>query len=932
MTSLLGECLGQYRNLGGPSSHQASHRCHRRVQPQAGIDQGTDSLGEGPLAGGRQFEQGRVSVPETLDCSQLQFRETIDIAKQRRQRHAGSFHDGLRAWRSAGLEHQIQRGVDHCLATSFTSCHSPVASRFGADGGCHRRHCMCPRGATRGVKVTVYMPEYRDRRCPLLYSAGGRGGFLMAEFTAFQGRIGPTVAQSEPCFDEPAHPGEHAPDVVIILLDDTGFAQLGCYGSDIDTPTIDALAAGGLQFTNFHVTPLCSPTRAALLTGRANHAVGMRSVSNFATGFPNQLGHITNHAATVAEVLGDAGYATFAVGKWHLAPLDQCSAAGPFDQWPLGRGFHRFYGFLEGETDQFHPELIADNHPVDPPHRDDAEYHLSEDLVDQALRMVADSVGIRPDRPCLTYLAFGATHAPHQAPAEYMAKYRGRFDEGWDVVRERWFAKQLDRGVVPPHTRLAPHNPGVKPWAELSDVERRLAARLQEAFAAFLDHTDVQIGRFLDGLKRLGRLDNTIVVLLADNGASQEGGPFGVLHEMKFFNFIIETPDQAIDRIDDIGGPQSHTNYPWGWAQCGNTPFRWYKQNTHEGGVHVPMILHWPTGLPARERGSRRDQFVFVADIVPTLYELIGVQAPSVRRGVEQLPVTGASFAALLHDSAAPATNRLQYFENGGSRALVADGWKAVCKHLPGADYDTEPWELYDLVADPSETEDLAQVAPDRLRQLIDLWWVEAQRHGVLPLDDRGVELFATRFRDRSPHPANRRYVYRPPMSPMPGQAGAAIAGRNVDMTARLTLTADDEGALFATGTQNAGLSWFVQRGRLVLDYNAFGDHVVLESHCQIPEGEVEVHLQLRRGEGRRGTATLVIAGDVVGTVDLPLYMRMISSIGHSIGHDHGSPVSPRYEAPFPFTGALHELVIQTSPERFTDVDAALARAETARQ
>ena len=748
----------------------------------------------------------------------------------------------------------------------------------------------------------------------------------------FAGRIGRTVTDSEPSFPEAAHPGEQAPDVLVILLDDTGFAQLGCFGSDIDTPHMDALAAGGLQFTNFHVTPLCSPTRAALLTGRANHAVGMRSVSNFATGFPNQLGHISNHAATVAEVLSDAGYATFALGKWHLAPLDQCSAAGPVDQWPLARGFHRFYGFLEGETDQFHPELIADNHPVEPPHRPDGAYHLSEDLVDQALRMVGDSVGVRPDRPCFTYVAFGATHAPHQAPEAYLAKYRGRFDEGWDVMRERWFANQVERGIVPPHTVLAPHNPGVKPWTDLTENERRLAARLQEAFAAFLDHTDVQIGRLLDGLRRLGRLDNTIVVLLADNGASQEGGPFGVLHEMKFFNFIIETPDEAIDRIDDIGGPNSHTNYPWGWAQCGNTPFRWYKQNTHEGGVHVPMIMHWPAGMAPDQRGTLRHQFAFVADIVPTLYELIGIEPPEVRRGLAQLPVTGHSFASVLADPDAPATNTVQYFENGGSRALVAHGWKAVCKHTAGADYDAETWELYDLTADPSETHDLAEQQPERLAALIDQWWHEAERHGVLPLDDRGVELFATRFRDRSPHPVNRRYVYRPPMSPMPGQAGAAIAGRNVDMTAHVTVDDGDEGVLFASGTQNAGITWFVQHGRLVLDYNAFGDHVVLESDRSLPLGDVTLGLQLRRGEKRRGSATLLVDGVPAGSVDLPLYMRMISSIGHSIGEDHGSAVSPRYEAPFRFTGELHELVIQSSPERFGDVDAADARAQMSRQ
>jgi arylsulfatase len=318
---------------------------------------------------------------------------------------------------------------------------------------------------------------------------------------SFGGRIGRTLADSEAWFGEPPHPGPDAPNVVVVLLDDTGFSQIGCYGSDIDTPNIDALAAGGVQFTNFHVTPLCSPTRASLLTGRSQHAVGMRTLSNFRTGFPNQLGHISDHAATVAEVLGQEGYATFCVGKWHLAPMEQGSAAGPFDQWPLGRGFNRFYGFLEGETDQFHPDLVCDNHHIEPPGRPEDGYHVSEDLVDQLLKMISDSTSVRPDRPFFAYVPFGATHAPHQAPPEYLAKYRGRYDEGWDVVRERWFRRQVDEGVIPPDTRLAPRNPGVEAWDELTDNQRRFAARLQEAFAAFLDHTDDQIGRLVEGLR-----------------------------------------------------------------------------------------------------------------------------------------------------------------------------------------------------------------------------------------------------------------------------------------------------------------------------------------------------------------------------------------------------------------------------------------------
>lgn len=754
----------------------------------------------------------------------------------------------------------------------------------------------------------------------------------MTRPSKFEGRIGRTLADSEAWFDEPPHPADGAPNVVMVLLDDTGFAQLGCYGSDIDTSNIDALSAHGLQFTNFHVTPLCSPTRASLLTGRSQHAVGMRAVSNFRTGFPNQLGHISNHAATVAEVLRGEGYATFCTGKWHLAPMEQCSAAGPFDQWPLARGFDRFYGFLEGETDQFHPDLVCDNHPVDPPNGPEDGYHLSEDIVDQLLRMISDSKGVRPDKPFFAYVPFGATHAPHQAPPQYLAKYRGRYDEGWDAVRQRWFDRQLALGVIPEFTELAPRNPGVEPWDDLSENQRRLNARLQEAFAAFLDHTDDQIGRLVEGLRNLGQLDNTILLVFADNGASQEGGPFGVMHEMKFFNGIFETADTAIARIDDIGGPHSHTNYPWGWAQVGNTPFKWYKQNTHEGGVHVPLILHWPAGIPQAESGTKRTQFVNVSDIVPTIYDLLGITPPATYRGIEQLPVTGHSFRSVLDDPVAPATNTVQYFEMGGSRALVAGSWKAVQKHTPRADYDTETWELYDLSVDPSECHDLAHAHPDKLVELIDLWWAEADRHGVLPLDDRMIELFGARFRDHSPHPADRRYVYRPPMSAIPAQASAAIGGRSFDLTARVTRASGDEGVLFATGTENAGISVFVQDDRLVVDYNAFDDHTVVESSVPVPVGDSVLAARFRRGEGTTGSVEVLVDGVGVGRSDIGLFMRMISSIGASVGYDHGSAVSGRYSSPFAFSGQLHDVVIELVARAAPGTLDAEARTEMSRQ
>ena len=752
--------------------------------------------------------------------------------------------------------------------------------------------------------------------------------------TDFKGTIGRTLADSEPHFEERPHPGDGAPNVVFVLLDDTGFAQFGCYGSDIDTPNIDGLAAGGVQFTNFHVTPVCSPTRASLLTGRSQHAVGMRGLSGWVTGFPHSIGQISNAAATVAEVLRDEGYATLCAGKWHLMPGTAISAAGPFDQWPLGRGFERFYGFLPGETDQFHPELVRDNTHVDPPATPEEGYHISEDLVDQLLLMINDNKGLRPDRPFFAYLPFGATHAPHQAPQDYLDKYRGRYDDGWDVVRQSWFDRQVELGVIDPDTALAPRNPGVQPWDELSDNEQRLAARLQEAFAAFLDHTDDQIGRFVDGLRAMGELDNTILVLLSDNGASQEGGAAGTMHEMKHFQGIKESPDEAIERIDDIGGPSSHTNYPWGWAQCGNSPFRWYKTLTHEGGVHVPMVVHWPAGL-GDAAGTKRNQFAYVADIVPTIYEILGITPPDTYRGIEQMPVTGHSFASVLDDADAPATNTLQYFEFGGNRALIAelDGvwWKAVTRHLPGTDFDTEPWELFDLTADPSECHDLVDTEPDRLAELIDLWWQEAETHGVLPLDERRLELFIPRLNDHSVHRSDRRYTYRPPMTPIPTRTAASLTDSVVDITARVTSAAGDEGALLATGNENSGCSLFVQNQRLVFDYNAFGDHTIIESSIEVPAGDCTLAVHLER-DGSAGWVEVSIDGQACGRETIPLYLVTFTSVGVSVGEDHGSAVSARYSAPFAFIGTLHDVTIQLPDGRDPSHDDATAKREWSRQ
>ncbi len=554
---------------------------------------------------------------------------------------------------------------------------------------------------------------------------------------------------------------------------------------------------------------------------------------------------------------------------------------------------------------------------------------MSEDLVDKAIEFIHDTKSIRPDRPFFTYFAFGATHAPHQAPASYLAKHRGRYDEGWDKARDRWFARQQEMGLLAPTVELAPRNEGVEAWDSLPGNHQRLASRLQEAYAAFLEHTDAQIGRLMDELEAMGELDNTLVLLMSDNGASQEGGPFGIMHEMKYFNFILESPDEAVEHIDDIGGPHSHSNYPWGWAQAGNTPFKWYKQNTHEGGVHVPLIVHWPQGI--KPSGEVRQQFHYVTDIAPTVYEAAGVSVPDVYRGYAQMPLAGASLRYSFENAKATSPKTSQYFEMGGHRAMFVDGWKAVTRHLYGSSFDDDRWELYHVDVDPSECHDLAGERPEKLAELIERWWADAEIYGVLPLDDRAIELFASRFRDYSPHPTNRHYTYLPPVSPIPPQAAAGIGGRSWDLEALVRREQGQGGVIMATGNENAGVSFFILDDHLVFDYNIFGEHHVAKSEVAVPPGDVTVGLNFRRGRAD-ADVTLTINGEVVANQHLPFLMRIISSSGMSIGRDYASPVSTFYSDEFPFEGVLRRVDIQLISQHQREEQETAAREGMARQ
>ena len=724
----------------------------------------------------------------------------------------------------------------------------------------------------------------------------------MSRFEEFKGKIGRTHTESTPWWPEPKGIGKNYPNIIVILFDDTGFSQFGCYGSNIDTPNIDRLAQDGLRYTNFHTTALCSPTRACLLTGRNHHAIGVRSISNYDTGFPHMRGYITPHAATIAEILRENGYSTLMVGKWHLAPMFQSSAAGPFENWPLQRGFNRYYGFLQGETDQFYPSLTYDNHPIDPPKSPEEGYHLNEDLLDKSIDFIRNHKSIYPKQPFFLYLAFGATHTPHQAPKEFIDKYKGLFDAGWDAIREQWFKKQLEMGIIPPGTKLAPHNPGVEPWENLSEKEKTFALKLQEVFAAFLDHTDHHIGRLLSFLDEMNISDDTLIILLSDNGAAPAGGKTGVMHEFKSFNGIPEDIDKVQDHIDDIGGPHSYPNYPLGWAQAGNTPLKWYKSFTYGGGIRDSCIIKWPTHI--KDRGGIRSQFHHVSDIVPTILEALKIDPPSVYKGFDQMPITGTSMLYTFDSADESSHKNAQYFEMFGRRGIWLDGWKAVTNHLQGQSYDHEEWQLYNLEEDFSECDNLADKHPEKLRKLIDLWWVEAGKHGVLPLDDRTVELFAPKFLPGYPH-EGREYTYYPPISQLPSDVSPAIGNRSWIMTAEIQRSDENMGGvIFTYGTQNVGLSCYIKENKLVFDYNIYTDHYVVRSDRTVPTGSCTIGVKFQRKD-TKGTITLLIDEKECGSVQTPSVLRMISASGLQIGRNNLSPVTNDYEAPFEFKGMI---------------------------
>jgi arylsulfatase len=734
----------------------------------------------------------------------------------------------------------------------------------------------------------------------------------------FGGVIGRYYDTSTPWWPDRARPPAGAPNVVLVVLDDVGFAQLGCFGSDIETPTLDGLAGDGLRYRNFHTTSLCSPTRACLLTGRNHHSNGMGRIIELATGFPGYDATIPRSNGMLPEMLVPLGYAAYAVGKWHLTPDEECHLAASRRRWPLGRGFERFYGFMGGETHQYAPALVHDNHFVEQPKRIVDGYHLTEDLVDHAMGYITDLRNSDPDKPFFLYLATGACHSPHQAPPEWIARYEGHFDDGWDAWRDRTFARQLETGVIPPQTELSPRPPWVPAWDELSPEHQHLYARYMEAFGGFLTHTDHHLGRFVEHLRATGDLDNTLLLVLSDNGASSEGGPAGSVNDVRVWNVAHTTRREAMSRLDEIGGPRMHNNYPWGWTVAGNTPFRRWKREVHEGGVADPLIVHWPYGVSGR--GEIRDQYVHAIDVLPTVLDVLGAGAPADLDGVPQRPLEGVSFAASLRSAGAPDRHETQYYEMFGSRALYHRGWKAVTYHEMYAGpegFDRDAWELYDVTADPSECHDLAAEQPAKLRELVDLWWEQAERYQVLPLDDRPLSDVVL---DRPTGlPPRQRYVYRPSTGTGTGMVPETIAARLYDRSHRVTAEFDageepPEGVLASQGNVLGGWVLFVKDGRIHYEHNyvALARHRLSGSAVLTP-GRHAVEFNFERTGDHAGTGSLSIDEQAVASAEIAPFTPVrfsLTGAGLTIGFSPEAPVSDDYDAPFQFTGRIRQVVI----------------------
>jgi arylsulfatase A-like enzyme len=766
----------------------------------------------------------------------------------------------------------------------------------------------------------------------------------------FKGKIELDIRNSEPDwapFEQPkASPG--APNVLMIVWDDVGYGAMDVFGGPIETPTMRRLADRGLRYSNFHTTALCSPTRSSLLNGRNATSNGMACITEGAAGFPGFSARIPFENGLLSEVLGERGWNTYAVGKWHLTPSEECDLSAWKRRWPLGRGFERFYGFLGGETHQWYPDLIHDNHPVDQPYSPEEGYHLSKDLVDTGIRFIRDAKSVAPDKPWFMYFCPGCAHAPHHVFTEWSDRYRGRFDEGYEAIRAGVLARQKELGLLPEDTELSPINPHgepdvtgpdgqpwpaldfVRPWDSLSEDERRLFCRMAEVYAGFVSYTDDEIGRLIDYLDESGQLDNTIVVAVSDNGSSAEGGPNGSFNENKFFNGVPDSIEDNMKRLDELGTPISYNHYCSGWAWAFDTPFPYWKRYAgYEGGTADMCLVSWPAGIGAR--GEVRDQYVHAVDVVPTLYDLMGIEPPEVIGGYTQSPIEGESFAASLSDAAAPG-KETQFFSMLGQRAVYHRGWLANTLHPPisgWGNFDDDEWELYHLAEDRSQTHNLAAEQPDKTEELKHLWHELAGRLNGMPLDDRTArEILAT----PKPQPGvpRDRYVYYPNTADVPESVAVNVRGRSFTVAAAVSLdTPEAEGVLFAHGGVGGGHALYLRDGRLHYLYNWLGDRQqVVSSERDIEPGRHVLTAEFRKtgndpqSASALWTLALYVNEEAVGAGEVMTQPGVFSLCGDGlcVGRDSGSPVSREYDAPFAFAGGtIDRVVVDVSGDAYVD-------------
>ncbi|MGY6275762.1 arylsulfatase [Methylomonas sp. MgM2] len=767
----------------------------------------------------------------------------------------------------------------------------------------------------------------------------------------FKGKIELDIRNSEPDWSlyTPKRAPEGAPNILFILYDDTGQAAWSPYGGRINMPTLDKLANEGLTYTQWHTTALCSPTRSTILTGRNHHLNGMAAITEAATGFPGSMGRIPKQAATIAEILRDGGWSTFWIGKDHSVPEQDVSSGASKDLWPTQMGFDRFYGFLGGETNQWYPDLAEDNRFIEQPYTPEEGYHLSKDLADQAIRMLRNQKASNPSKPWFMWFNPGANHAPHHAPEEYIAKYKGKFDDGYEAYRAWVLPRMIERGILPQGTQLTPINPlpesvanpgdAVRPWDSLSADEKKLFARMAEVYAGFSEYTDAQIGRIIDYLEKTGQYENTLIFYAADNGASGEGSPDGSVNENKFFNGWPDSMQENLKYMDVLGSPATYNHYPTGWAVAFSAPYKMFKRySEYNGGTADPLVVHWPKGIKAK--GEVRNQYHHSTDIVPTILEVTGLSMPDVYHGVKQYPLSGVSMRYSFDAPAdGPTQKHRQYYAMLGTRGIWEDGWSAAAVHAALSNkghFDLDEWELYHVAEDRSESKNLAKENPEKLQSLIKAWSEEAEKNFVLPLDDRSAREILNDPRP-SAEPPRERYVYYPNTAPVPEGVAVNVRGRSYKILANVEIEKNADGVIFAHGSRFGGHSLFIKKGKLYYVYNFLGikPEQTFVSKAQLKPGKYTLGMEfIRESAGENGesigTTKLYVNDKVVaeGPMRTQAGKFTLSGDGLCVGYDSGDAVSEQYKTPGTFkAGTIFGVGVTVEKEQYLDLEQEAKRA-----